>query len=207
MKRFNKVIACALSVLMVINPLSVHAEEKTYAWKDDNCAISSSISSEKDIVTVQLNLSKDYGVTSGRAVIFYDENDMELQWNTSVGYWDMYDINESYEMDGRKGISYAFISTKAPHKDGTILTLCFKAKNPENGKTISVESDIIEAYAMDEGLLLGVDKQESTTQLSNIGTIQVGNVVVETGSEAEEVISRLIGIKKKIGSILKGIFG
>lgn len=195
MKRFNKVIACALSILMVANPLSVHANDD-FTWKDDNKLITSSIESECDIVTVKLDIAKKSGITSGQGIVYYDKDELDLQWTTSVGYWDMYDINENYvSEDGRTGVSYAFATYEAPKKTGTMLTICFKAKNATNGKVINAESNIVEIYADSESLLCGVDKEELQNTLE----------VEET--PFAPVISTIVNIRKRIGSIFKGIFG
>ena len=213
----TKAMACALSVCIIANPMTANAmtgkqSNEMTAWNAGVCTtdpakgiITSSISSEKEIVTVTLNIAKNTGITSGQAMIYYDQDDMELLWSSDAEYWELSDVNEDYTQEELTGVSYAWASQDASKKSGTMLTLCFRAKNPQNNQEISIATVVDEAYVQDASALTGDDTHVDTIKLK-IEPIKVGPITINPGSTADDIISGFISIRKKIGTIIGKIF-
>lgn len=213
----TKAMACALSACMIASPMTVNAMTSKQAvqmkaWNAGVCTtdpaqgiITSSISSEKEIVTVTLKIAKDTGITSGQAMIYYDQNDMELLWSSDAEYWELTDVNENYTQEELSGVSYAWASQDVCKKSGTMLTLCFRAKNPQNNQEISIATVVDEAYVQDASALTGDDTHIDTIKLK-IEPIKVGPITINPGSTADDIVSGLISLRKKIGTIIGKIF-
>ena len=145
MKKFRKVLSALLFSFTLM------AGSMTAFAAGDEIITTEVTASGKDI-TVTVNAEKDAAFTSGRFVVFYDDSKVTLENADGSNAFEVEDINTEYAENGKKGVSYACVSTEEYTNGGALLTLSFKAKDSAVGQDIVFETAVKESYNANQSL-------------------------------------------------------
>ena len=146
--------AIVLCLVLALSSMSAFAAGKS------NDYFKTTITSVRDYVLVDVDLSRKSNLTSGQVVLFYDPEVMELQWGFDNSFFDLADVNANY---GEGAISFVWASDEPAYYSEKLMTLTFKVKDAKNGQRVSVVTDVVEAYQNFEALENGEDKVSTTT--------------------------------------------
>ena len=152
MKRFSLYAAGLLSLLFVVAPLNVKAEEANTA----DTYIETSISSSKREVTVEVDAAE--AVTNGKFEVSYDASALTLK---SVDTLEATLLDEQ-ESDGK--VVVTFVNEEAI-SDGSLATLVFEATG-NDGDVVEVSATTLEGYNEDEVLATGSESVSETLDIA-----------------------------------------
>ena len=149
--------AIVFSVIIALSSVNAYAAKNV---KKSNDYFYTTVTTARDYVMVDVNLSSRSSLTSGQVVLFYDPEVMELEWGYENSFFDIVDANANY---GEGAISFVWASDEAAYFSENLMSLTFKVKNAKNGQKVSVVTDVVEAYQNFNALENGEDKTSSAT--------------------------------------------
>ena len=149
--------AIVFSLVLALSSMNAYAAKSV---KKSNDYFYTTVTTARDYVMVDVNLSSRSSLTSGQVVLFYDPEVMELEWGFENSFFDIVDVNANY---GEGAISFVWASDEAAYFGENLMSLTFRVKNAQNGQKVSVVTDVVEAYQNFNALENGEDKTTTAT--------------------------------------------
>lgn len=179
MKRSKKMISALLfSGMLLAGTVPAAAAEGD--------VINADVESSGKTVTLTLELAENKELSSGRVVVFYDDELLTLSDETEGNLWDAEDVNPVYTEDGKTGVSYAWASKESSSAGGELVTLTFTAKDEADGETAAFEIVSAELYSGTEALPEAGEKVEKTAEIVFNPAPEETETEEETEQDTEE---------------------
>ena len=152
--------------------------------------ITAQLTNEGKTVKLTVNIAQNSQITSGRIKVHYPPELLKFIDAVEGGLWAIEDINASLTERGQNVTAYAWADTRKLDSAGTLLTMCWEAQEAANGQEVTVETEIVELYFMEEPIEVTSDWILNRLRLE-FGGISFGGYV-RTGDDSSVVGDMLL---------------
>lgn len=155
-------LCCFLLGQSILTAEAAQGVETAQEEKDD---IVTDLEAEGSDVTLTIGIRGGSQVTSGRLVVYYDSNLLELSETETGNLWTTEDVNEDITEDERAGVAYAWADTSKLTEEGSLITLSFQAAEEADGREIWMETRILELYSEQTALVPAWEKKTDKVKI------------------------------------------
>lgn len=114
--------------------------------------IATQFAAQDRTVTLTVSIKKDSRVSSGRIIVHYPQDLLNLNAAQAGNLWELEDVNTGLSEHGQSALSLAWADETIRTEEGTLLTVTWEAKDTASDKEIAVETEIAELYSQEEKL-------------------------------------------------------